>query len=74
MTDYERRTLDEDWLKTRYWDVRNPDGTQVTTLDQLCYGTVTRESVQEWIALPAWRAAPEELKAEAAAYLKAHWA
>jgi hypothetical protein len=72
MTDYQRRTLDEDWLKTRYWDVRNPDGTQVTTLDQLCHGRVTPESVQEWVALPAWRAAPKELKAESAAYLKAH--
>ena len=62
-------TRQEDWIKTLSWDVRNPDGTQVTTLTDLCDGDVTYEKVRGWVTLPAWEPAPTELKLAALKYL-----
>lgn len=63
-------TLDEDWIKTGYWDVRNPDGTQVKTLEQLCSpDAVTVQEVESWVVLPCWQAAPDKLKDEAIKWL-----
>lgn len=67
---YEVAVRDEDWLRTRTWDVRQPDGSLVYTLDQLCgpFGPDV-DTVRYWVVLPAWEAAPSTLKAEATAYL-----
>jgi hypothetical protein len=60
----------EDWIKFNSWDVRNPDHTLVTTLDQLCYGQPSVQRIQHWQSLTVWNAAPDSLKAEAEKYLK----
>jgi hypothetical protein len=62
---------DEDWIKRRRWDVRDPiDHTLITSLEALCYGYPTVSLIKNWQSLAAWDAAPPELKAEADAYLK----
>ena len=62
---------DEDWIKARTWDVRNPkDHSLVTTIDDLCKSSPSVIKVKAWQNLTAWNAAPAELKAEADAYIK----
>jgi hypothetical protein len=59
----------EDWTKVSSWDVRNPNGTLVTTLEDLVHalpGTWPDPypALKHFTTLPAWEAAPQELKAE----------
>lgn len=53
-------TLNEDWVKTGTWDLRNPDGTLVMTPEQLeaAVGDVTH-----FLTLPAAASMPESLRA-----------
>jgi hypothetical protein len=63
---------DEDWIKTRVWDVRDPYTHEpVTTLEGLCPGgMLNRVVILGWTQLPCWKAAPASLKANAEEYLK----
>lgn len=63
--------LNEDWIKTLSWDMPYDDLAGFWT-----YNGVSRDSVvvqksllRRFMALPAWGAAPEQLKAEAGAWL-----
>jgi hypothetical protein len=69
----DRATLDEDWIKLGTWDVRNPDGSLVTTLEDYCYPNVpTDEDVRAFMALPSWYAAPLTLRLAAVRFLVSH--
>jgi hypothetical protein len=69
--------LNEDWLKTRTWDIYRL-GTLVTTLPDFfwCLGVVNaspaeqRKAVQHATELPSWVPAPKELKDAVADFLK----
>ena len=65
--------LNEDWLRTVRWDVRDASGQVVTTLDALAkvLGTERAEAAQQLSELPAASAAPQELVDEAQAELAA---
>lgn len=59
----------EDWTKVSSWDVRNPNGTLVSTLEELVQALPNTwpdpyPAVKHFTTLPAWEAAPERLKAE----------
>jgi hypothetical protein len=68
--------LNEDWLRTRTWDVRNGP-VLVTTLDQLFVflnvmseaAERKREQLEAFIGLPVWTAAPAELRADVERWL-----
>jgi len=60
----------EDWLRTRTWNLRNKDGTPVTTLTQMFGVIYTVEQVEYWVALPCWEAAPDKLKRQAQRFLR----
>lgn len=72
---YDNETLNEDWLKPGTWDVRNPDGSEVTTADDLlsqldlATGATDVERLRAVTRLPAWEAAPPELRASVDDYL-----
>lgn len=61
--------LNEDWLRTASWDVRNPDGSPVTDLKGLAaaLGGTEAEVASELLSSASVQAAPPELVAEAKA-------
>jgi hypothetical protein len=73
---YKLDTLNEDWLRTRTWDLFAGDQL-VKTLDQLVYVLgvkgapveVQKTEVRDFTALPAWGPAPAALKAQVLAWL-----
>ena len=66
--------LNEDWISTMSWDLG------FTTLDGLFgfLGVVSgtpgeqRDALVEFTQLPAWQAAPRQLRQQAAAWLQTH--
>lgn len=56
-------TRNEDWIKTRSWDVRNPNGSLVTTLAQL-RAVVPGMTDAQLRVLPSIEAAPKALRRE----------
>lgn len=68
--------FNEDWLRTRTWDVRNGP-VLVTTLDQLFsfLGVMSepaetkREQLEAFTRLPVWTAAPADLREHAERWL-----
>lgn len=60
----DERVRNEDWLKTRSWDIRNADGSWVTTLAALRAVLGPDMTVEKFMALPASEAMPAELRAE----------
>lgn len=75
MSTYDDATLNEDWLRVGTWDVRNPDGSEVTTAQDLlaqldlATGVTDVERLRAVTQLPAWEAAPAELRASVNDYL-----
>lgn len=75
----ETRTRDEDWLRTRSWDVRFPNGKLVETLDDylLVEGVLhapddeKRAKVEHLLSLPAAEAMPEGMRAETSLVISA---
>jgi len=71
--------MNEDWLKTRSWDIRNLDGSVVTTLPQLLdvldlsHETPAKQKagVKHFTETPAYTPAPDRLKREVT-YLLSH--
>jgi hypothetical protein len=72
----DKETLNEDWLKTRTWDLYRV-GTLVTTLPDLLWAlgvenkpvAEQKEEVRHATTLPSWEPAPKELKDEVDAFL-----
>ncbi|MFF4819816.1 hypothetical protein ACFY2K_35165 [Kitasatospora sp. NPDC001309] len=66
-TPSDRQQLNEDWLRSRRWDIRFANGEPVTTLDGLAQ--VLRVSRQEAasrvLTQPFGKAAPQQLRVEA---------
>jgi hypothetical protein len=64
--------LNEDWTKGT-WDLWNLDASPVTTVHQLLSiiparpGQSDADALAHFTELPAWRAAPDDLKQEVAA-------
>lgn len=72
----ENDTRNEDWLRTRSWDLYA--GTKlVTTLPKLLYALGVqyaepdeqKAAVEHFTKLPSWRPAPDELKAAVGKFL-----
>lgn len=68
----------EDWLRARTWDLYRGKHLVTTLADLYWQLDVQRATPDEqhgalvsFVALPAWRAAPAELKAEVEAVLRA---
>ncbi|MBO1418017.1 hypothetical protein, partial [Streptomyces sp. FH025] len=59
--------LNEDWLRSRSWDIRYPNGEPVTTLDGLAQvlRVPREEAANRLLSQPFGRAAPEGLLEEA---------
>lgn len=66
MDNNRQRLENEDWLKTRTWDILPP--TAATLLDTLDVSRKSfleqRRAIAKFMELPAARAMPEELRAE----------
>jgi hypothetical protein len=63
--------LNEDWIKTLAWDLGFTD---LAGLWAYC-GTGSngdRVALERFMDLPAWRAAPDQLRQEAASWLAGH--
>ncbi|QKW22264.1 hypothetical protein HUT16_27185 [Kitasatospora sp. NA04385] len=63
----DRQHLNEDWLRTRRWDVRYPNGEPVDTLDSLAQvlGITRQEAARRVLTQPFGKAAPQQLRDEA---------
>lgn len=53
----------EDWIRTRAWDVRTPDGELVDNVEDLLRAV---DDLERFLTLPAARAMPDALRAELA--------
>ncbi|WP_406205227.1 hypothetical protein OH807_30465 [Kitasatospora sp. NBC_01560] len=63
----DRQHLNEDWIRTRRWDIRYGNGNPVTTLDGLAevLGIDRHEAAHRILTQPFGKAAPQELLDEA---------
>jgi len=63
--------LNEDWIKTRSWDLGFTDLAGLFRFEGVSEGSVEqqRAGLQRFMNLAAWEAAPDQLKAEAGAWL-----
>ncbi|MFI6447793.1 hypothetical protein [Kitasatospora sp. NPDC050543] len=63
----DRQQLNEDWIRSRRWDIRYANGNPVTTLDGLAevLGIDRREAARRVLTQPFGKAAPQELLGEA---------
>ncbi|MFB7126175.1 hypothetical protein [Kitasatospora sp. NPDC056273] len=66
-TPSDRQQLNEDWLRSRRWDIRYPNGEPVTTLDGLAQvlRVDRQEAARRVLAQPFGKAAPASLRQEA---------
>ncbi|MFJ4189462.1 hypothetical protein [Kitasatospora sp. NPDC089509] len=66
-TPSDRQQLNEDWLRSRRWDIRYANGEPVTTLDGLAQvlRIDRQEAARRVLAQPFGKAAPEGLLEEA---------
>ncbi|MFJ7279371.1 hypothetical protein [Kitasatospora sp. NPDC098663] len=64
----DRQQLNEDWLRSRRWDIRHPNGEPVTTLDGLAQvlRVSRQEAARRVLTQPFGKAAPQQLRDEAA--------
>jgi hypothetical protein len=72
------QTRNEDWLRSRTWDMYRV-GTLITTIDDLLWALIPdvpdstlddqKLAVQHFMTLPAWEAAPDELVSAVADFL-----
>ncbi len=64
----DQQHLNEDWLRSRRWDIRYPNGKPVTTLDGLAQvlGITRQEAARRILTQPFGKAAPQQLRDEAA--------
>ncbi|MFD7450404.1 hypothetical protein [Kitasatospora sp. NPDC059827] len=62
-----RQHLNEDWLRSRRWDIRYPNGEPVTTLDGLAQvlRVDRQEAARRVLTQPFGKAAPQQLRDEA---------
>ncbi|MGX4733149.1 hypothetical protein [Kitasatospora griseola] len=69
----DRQHLNEDWLRTRRWDIRYPNGKPVDTLDGLAQvlGITRQEAARRVLTQPFGKAAPSALRQEAEVLLPA---
>ncbi|MFJ6773368.1 hypothetical protein ACIQOV_20855 [Kitasatospora sp. NPDC091257] len=65
----DRQQLNEDWLRSRRWDIRYPNGEPVTTLDGLAQvlRVSRQEAARRVLTQPFGKAAPTGLQREAEA-------
>ncbi|WP_371517708.1 hypothetical protein [Kitasatospora sp. NBC_01300] len=66
-TPSDRQQLNEDWLRSRRWDIRYPNGEPVTTLDGLAQvlRVSRQEAARRILTQPFGKAAPAGLRQEA---------
>lgn len=64
----DRQHVNEDWIRSRSWDIRYSNGNPVTTLDGLAevLGIDRQDAARRVLTQPFGKAAPQQLLDEAA--------